>query len=917
MYADPVSTPADLHLLPWAKTARDNPLGWHPLLYHMLDVAAVAGALWNRSLSPWSRCFAATQLGVSEDEASRLLAFWSGIHDLGKACPDFQYRYEPGKVRLQNVGFSGQLPSRRAPHGVVTAATLPEILTDVYGASWESAARIGAIIGGHHGQLPSASTMKVLPSDAVGAGWWNAMRRALVQQLAVYTGVQDTSHVSVLTPAASLWLAGFVSIADWIGSNTDFFPPACRGDETLNDRQTPEYFAEAGRIATRALTTLGWMARPQPSFSPSFESLFEFQPNAMQQAVIQIGDQLTGPTIAIIEAPTGDGKSEAGFWLADRLSIVTGQVGAYVALPTQATSNQMFERARQFLQRRYPDDDIALQLLHGHAALSAEFQLLLEQGGRLFQPRGVGEPGDWTAGVAAAEWFTYRKRGLLAPFGVGTIDQSLLAVLQSRHLFVRLFGLAGKTIIFDEVHAYDMYMSSILEQLLAWLAALGSSVILLSATLPRGRRDRLLAAYAGPAAGASLPIADSPYPRVAWWSPGSSASAPVQASPAAHKTIQLQWLPNDAADALGKQLHDLLRHGGTAAVICNTVRRAQETYQALKPFFPGTSNDGLPTLDLLHARFTFASREERERRVLLRFGKSDRDKESETQRSQIVHRPDRAVLVATQVIEQSLDLDFDVMVTDLAPVDLLLQRAGRLQRHSPNRPAPFKNRACLLIRGSDVDSDGAPTFDRGTLAVYDDHALLRTWLALQERTEIRVPEDVSALIEAVYDLRRCPNTLSPAVRDLWIRTLEKHDEDTKREAGLAAERIIKSPWYVGEVSDLAREQLEEDAPDLHSAFQAVTRLGDSIPVILLSPDMAASANADKPTVLLRHALSLSDCRLYHQLRDQAPPTEWQRSPLLRHHRRVLLDADGRGAIGDIPVRPDGELGFMITDKEER
>ena len=182
--------------------------------------------------------------------------------------------------------------------------------------------------------------------------------------------------------------------------------------------------------------------------------------------------------------------------LADHWAESTGQQGCYFALPTQATSNQMFGRVRDFLESRYEGDQVQLQLLHGHAALSSEFQLLRRNNDRMFTPVYGGVEDDaGDPAVVAAEWFTYRKRGLLAPFGVGTVDQVLLAALQTRHVFVRLFGLAHKTVIVDEVHAYDTYMTTLLERLLEWLAALGSSVVLLSATLPRGRRQQLLDAY--------------------------------------------------------------------------------------------------------------------------------------------------------------------------------------------------------------------------------------------------------------------------------------------------------------------------------------------------------------------------------------------------------------------------------------
>ncbi len=275
----------------------------------------------------------------------------------------------------------------------------------------------------------------------------------------------------------------------------------------------------------------------------------------------RIAPNLNGPGIVIIEAPMGEGKTEAALCLADHWGEGTGLRGFYFALPTQATSNQMFGRVRDFLETSYRGDQVQLQLLHGHASLSAEFEVMRRNGDRAFSPKYQGvEAGSDRLGVTAAEWFTYRKRGLLAAFGVGTIDQALLAGLRTRHVFVRLFGLSGKTVIIDEVHAYDTYMTTLLERLLGWLAALGSPVVLLSATLPRSRRAALISAYQK-GLGEEVPpdTEDAEYPRISW-AGGSSKpfSRSVGVSRRSKKVIHLE--KNIPA-------------GGCVAVICNTVRR--------------------------------------------------------------------------------------------------------------------------------------------------------------------------------------------------------------------------------------------------------------------------------------------------------------------------------------------------------
>ena len=207
---------------------------------------------------------------------------------------------------------------------------------------------------------------------------------------------------------------------------------------------------------------------------------------------------------------------------------------------------------------------------------------------------------------------------------MGTVDQGLLAALEAKHVFVRLFGLAQKVVVIDEVHAYDTYMSTLLGRLLEWLGALGTSVVLLSATLPRKRRALLARAYAE---GAQWPEPvlehEGAYPCLTWASGEGLGAVALPTSPWATKNLAIRWAASaDDDDALADALERALADRGCAAVICNTVARAQRVYGALRARFPGVGDDdGAPQVDLLHARFLVEERERRERRVQRRFGK--------------------------------------------------------------------------------------------------------------------------------------------------------------------------------------------------------------------------------------------------------------------------------------------------------
>ena len=341
----------------------------------------------------------------------------------------------------------------------------------------------------------------------------------------------------------------------------------------------------------------------------------------------------------------GEGKTEAALYLAEHWRR-KGNGGAYVALPTMATSNGMFPRLKNFLEKTIVGWT-QLHLVHGQAILNEQYQDLL-QNGQVYDDDG--HPG----AVIAGAWFAaQKKQAILAPYGIGTIDQALLSVLQTKHFFLRLFGLAGKTVILDEVHAYDAYMTTLMELLLKWLGALGSPVVLLSATLPAERRTALLRAYAGEV---TLIKAMGDYPRISIARPGSRqiVVSHFKTADLNKKTIAVERITEDS---LAHCLRDALTDGGCACVIRNTVGLAQSTYLRLKKELDGS---GIK-LVLFHARFPFGRRREIENEVLQRFGEKG-----------VTAERDRRLLIATQVVEQSLDLDFDLIATDVAPIDLVL-----------------------------------------------------------------------------------------------------------------------------------------------------------------------------------------------------------------------------------------------------
>lgn len=951
--------PIEMLIRFWAKTTHDKdryPNAYHPLICHMIDVAAVTLVMWEEVLPKAAKKRIARALGLSTSKdgfelTGRIVAWIAGLHDLGKASPPFALRNDSkSAIRLhqlyQNTLFDSihlrrEIPaSSDAPHGYVTAKTLPEILNREFQLTIQLARRIGLLIGGHHGIFPRSQQIIALSTPSkLGTDAWSQARRGLALKLA------ETFDLAPPLPcpqeaqfdgATTMLLSGLVSVADWIGSNSAYFKCHVNDLSVMPEFDSRSYSHQARGYAEKALAELGWMNWPHPDQPRQFDQLFPSLTSyrAVQRAAISIAEKLTTPGIVVIEAPMGEGKTEAAMFLADHWNALLGQRGVYFALPTQATSNQMFLRVRKFLTSRFDENLVLLQLLHGHASLSSEFSSLLKEGAKALQLDHIHDDDacrdrNCEGNVAAAEWFTHRKRGLLAPYGVGTVDQALMSVLQTRHVFVRLFGLSHKTIIIDEVHAYDAHMTTLLERLLEWLAALGSPVVLLSATLPKSRRRKLLQAYAkglGKPDTAAQTTDEAHYPLITWTAAHDSGVQLIETSPENSRTLHVRWLDGGIdceGFEIGRILREQLSGGGCAAVICNTVDRAQEVYERIRNLFPGKAGDGHDRVDLLHARFLFKDRADRELRTLVRFGK-DREKiRDHDDRELEVKRPACAILVSTQIIEQSLDLDFDLIITDLAPVDLLLQRAGREWRHVRSQRGAITEPVLWICQPGRIE-DGVPDFGYSGL-VYDKHIMLRSWLALRTREAINIPAEVEELIEAVYDDdRACPDDLDESLCEFWEETKAKILNRRELEELNARSYFIPPPHY----PDLFEEfnlELEEDSTEYHRSRQAATRADDtpSISIVMLKPDKFHLLNSkpDLKTVkqLLKHSVNIVKRGAVQELIALAPPDEWKDSPLLRHHRLLKLDEHGYSQpLGDWMFHLDAALGVVIkkSNKEK-
>lgn len=810
--------PMQKRWLLWGKTNRPINSDLHLLICHLIDVGNVGLEVWEQAFTSQFKEQLANTMNLKVDEAGRLVAFLAAMHDLGKACPAFQHHLKDNKPRLQDhyekivaAGFNTH--KEPCSHGFVTTYALISMLESKLNMPGDLARELSIVIGGHHGRWPTSHEWSEQKSVA-GDGEWEKAREGLFEDVKHVFNPPIVEKHDLGQEAKNMLLvtlAGMVSVVDWLGSMENPFG-YCREIQSVD-----EYDKKSKRNARKVIEREHWADWQPPNETMSFVEQFKHahitEPRDSQRFIIELAEKLNAPSLVIIEDATGSGKTEAAWYLADHWTRILGNRGAYVAMPTMATSNSLHQRVHKFLETRYPDKELGKKieaiLVHSQARYAAD-----DNEERKLQSNDRAERANKINEVNALAWFEdKRKRSLLTPFGVGTVDQTFLSVLQTNHFFVRLFALAHKTVIFDEVHAYDTYMTEIFQTLLRWLRALGSSVIILSATLPVSTRQKLVEAYGGKITQTNDTKSSSV---ITWVSGTETAQQPLPT--VERPPVQIEWIGHSPQD-IAKRLQVEMKDGGCVAVICNRVARAQEVYRAIKEAF---QNDmrfvTRENLLLFHARFPMIWRNEIEGKV-----KRLADKESKRDRPLIV--------VATQVIEQSLDLDFDLMVTDLPPMDLLIQRIGRLHRHKEHdtlRPEAMKTPR-LLITQPEKEGE-TPRFGLDE-RVYDYYVLLRTWLELKHRESdgyimLVLPTQTRELIEAIYasedkipDFSAFTEKQQGKLRESW-KKMRRGDETDEKKASL---RAIEDPD-----DDLIRMDnmalSDDDSKQSQEGLSAMTRL---------------------------------------------------------------------------------------------
>lgn len=720
-----------LQCLP-AKANREEQGLWLPLWMHLRDTAYVMEYLVDTWLPE------ATKRAIipdgEEENLGKLAILLGALHDLGKSTPAFssmilQHMDETVADRLEQYGLPVSsyhtFPNRsRSPHALMGETVL---LKHDFPLSFAT------MIGAHHGkphslenrhwvdnQISPFSTTAVNYYDSTEQGTgetWKELREKFINQAFTMAEI-SIADIPVLSMPGQVLLTGLLIMADWIASNETYFPliPVsstgeeedypCRVERGLQDLDLPDI----------------WSPDNFTMSDGQFQKKFGFLPNTVQKAVVSAITSSIKPGIFILEAQMGVGKTEAALAGADLLGSRNECGGLFFGLPTQATSNGIFPRIENWASKEADAEQttLGIRLAHGAAEMNDDYQ-------SLFHGSAAIDEDDENEGVLIHPWFEGRKQALLADFVIGTVDQLLMAALKQKHVMLRHLGLAGKVVIVDECHAYDAYMNQFLYRALNWLGTYGVPVILLSATLPYAKRTAMIRSYMGLHAEVENDkkepwMFSKDYPLLTWTdSPDVRQMKILLDTP--EQKIQIQKIHDDD---IVRILQDRLSDGGCAGIIVNTVRRAQQLAMELKQKL--TEDD----IMVFHAGFTMEQKAAIEHKLLERIGKK-----SQKQRNHFI-------VIGTQVMEQSLDIDLDLLFTDLCPMDLLFQRIGRLHRHTRNRPVKLQTPTCLVM-----GADPADGLEEGTKAVYGEYLLLRTRELLPE--QFSLPLDISEYVQNVYD----------------------------------------------------------------------------------------------------------------------------------------------------------------------
>ncbi|MGL4306371.1 MAG: CRISPR-associated helicase Cas3' [Mycobacteriaceae bacterium] len=892
----------------WAKYNRNTGESLS-LVRHCQDAAAVALLLWDRWLPDSTKTLLSN--GRTGDEVRALASWLAGTHDVGKLSPAFAVQVEELTAPMRDAGlqFDPRMTRRsETPHSLVSNKAIIEFLV-AKGWNKRVANTFAVIGGGHHGAPPTHEQLgKDSLTEHVGGKIWAECRSELLEYISQATGAEkylpQWQTRALTSQEQALWTA-FVIMADWISSDDRFFPLGENRDSSCTAEQMWEDLAFFPPWQAKAAATLKELLHNRFHFPE------DAKPRPIQSEAFASAQAMKEPGLIIIEAEMGVGKTEAALAVAEILAEKFGQGGLFVALPTMATSNAMFSRVLSWIEAQEGMAAASAVLAHSKAGLNEDYQSLDSE-------KMLGSVGDDVcahgATVIAHSWMSGRKRKLLAEFVVGTIDQLLFMALKAKHVALRHLAFTNKVVIVDEVHATDVYMSVYLHRALEWLGAYNVPVILLSATLPSDQRIQLVQAYeTGQKCKREHPdlVGDIGYPLITVCTRENIIAKPVSSSGQSKKVVIRRL--NDENAELITLLTEQLAEGGCVGIIRNTVGRAQELARVLEQHFPGE-------VVLLHSRFIAKHRSDLEAQLVKELGPNG-------------SRPFRHIVVGTQVIEQSLDIDFDVMISDLAPIDLLFQRMGRLHRHVRDSRPEWLQAPQFFITGVQDWSSEPPKPIAVSESIYSSVLLLRCLAVLENCDQVELPLDIAKLVQAAYSENLSfPDSWAEAFHKAVEKDLIKRNKSEDKASTFLLSRPHSSStlvgWLmqnVGEANDARGQAQVRDTDEgievivtqkIDGQVRLPVQCGGEVIDTDFAPHSKLARQALTATVRLPMSLTLPGIidRTISELEKRSYPG-WQDSKWLAGELILELDAECKAKLNGYWIHYDHIEGLLV-EKEE-
>ena len=771
------------------------------------------------------------------------------LHDVGKANAGFQSRQWQLPERPPRAwptspfghGPEGwELIAARVPNAEHYAAGLPIAEIVLWGD--ETVFQLLQASISHHGRPLGETPLKqseliwqpVL--DKCGAVLYDpavtlaSMGERLAQSYPLAFG--DCHHPLPDKPTFMHLFAGLVQLADWLGSDTreSFFPYTSPGEDRI--QSAPQRAACA--VRSIGLEVSSWrtaLCNQPPTFTTAF-GVPEARSMQLAAANLSLG------SIVVLEAETGSGKTEAALWRFVQL-FQAGKVDSlYFALPTRVAASQLYQRILAFVARLWPKDTpVVVRALPGYEAADDQEKISLPD----FKVQWPDDPDDQKA---HQRWVAESpKRFLAATIAVGTIDQTLLGALKVRHAHMRHALLARSLLVVDEVHASDAYTTVLLEKLLTAHLGAGGHAILLSATLGATARTRYLNIGRSkkrlqPALAEACTIA---YPAISFRNASGAHVQPVGGNP---QTKTVSWETLDALDdpkRIAALAAAAAAQGARVLVVRNTVPAAVATLKALEELALAQGGDWLFKVNgvstVHHSRYSRQDRPLLDKAVEDQLGK---------QRQNLAGR----IIVGTQTLEQSLDIDADLLISDLCPMDVLLQRLGRLHRHArpdKERPEGFRQaRAWVLTpAGHDLTPllkharNGLGRFHNGG-GVYPDLRMLEATRRLIEAQPSRqIPAENRVLVEQATHT----DALQAIEKELgadWQKLGQQIEGDTSAQKGM------------GHLHTLPYENAFGDVLFPDSEQKIATRLGAADRLLNFKPPQLGPFRQDVRQLALRH-----------------------------------------------------------------